>query len=188
MDKGSDFVVRVRQSANFTPLDVRPLSARDRLAGVQRDWTVQPSASQYRFETPVRLVQISVPGEAGDVQLLTNRLDIEAELVAVLYRHRWQIELFFRWLKCTVGFEHFTSESADGMSLQLYVAVIATLLIALETGTRPTKYDLALISMACNGLITLEEARAEAAARRAERSRAAAWQKTYNAGRKTAQR
>jgi hypothetical protein len=186
--KGSDFVVRLRKSANFTPVEVRPLSAADRLAGVQRDWLVRATDRHYRFPTSVRLVELSVPGAAEAVRLFTNRLDIPAELIAVLYRHRWQIELFFRWLKCVASFAHFTSESPDGMALQMYIALIATLLIAVETGSRPSKYDLSLMSLAVSGLITLEEARAGAAARRAECTRAAVWQKAYNARRKNAQR
>jgi hypothetical protein len=186
--KGSDFVVRLRKSANFTPAEVRPLSAPDRLAGVQRDWLVQPVDRPYRCPGPLRLIELGVPGVADAVRLFTNRLDIPAELIAVLYRHRWQIELFFRWLKCVVGCGHFTSESPDGMALQMYIALIATLLIAVETGSRPSKYDLALMSLAVSGLITLDEARAGAAARRAERARAAAWQKAYNARRKKEKR
>lgn len=186
--RGSDFVVRVRRSAHFVPRELRPLNGQDRLAGVQHDWLVQPRDRHDRFAAPLRLVEISIVDEPEPVRLLTNRLDIPAEWVAVLYRHRWQIELFFRWLKCVVGLNHFTSESPDGMALQMYIALIATLLLAIETGSRPSKYDLALMSLAVSGLITREEARAGAVARRAERARAAAWQKAYNARRRKLKR
>jgi hypothetical protein len=73
------------------------------------------------------------------VLLVANRLDLSAEMIGVLYRHRWQIELFFRWLKCMANFKHFFSESANGVTLQVYAAIIGTLLIALETQARPAR-------------------------------------------------
>jgi hypothetical protein len=180
----SDFVVRLRSTANFHVQRDRPLTARDRLAGVQHDWEVTPVDKHYRFPAPVRLVEIFVPGEADPVRLLTNRLDLSAEIIGTLYRHRWQIELFFRWLKCVVKQTHFRSESVEGMTIQLYVALIGTLLIGLEIEARPSKYDFTQMSLVCNGWITLQEARRVMATRRAERARAAAWQKDYNARKK----
>ena len=91
----------------------------------------------------------------------------------MIYKHRWQVELFFRWLKCMAHLEHFFSESPQGMTLQLYVTLIATLLIALETGARPSVYDFSLMSLVMSGLASLEEALVVAAKRRAERERAA---------------
>jgi len=117
--------------------------------------------------------------------LLTNRLDLPADLIGLLYRHRWQIELFFRWLKCVTDMRHFLSESPNGMALQLYVAMIGTLLIALETGSKPSKYDFAQMSLVASGMVTLEQAKAVMAKRRAERARAAAQQAAYRARKKT---
>jgi hypothetical protein len=116
--------------------------------------------------------------------LFTNRLDWPAELVGLIYRHRWQIELFFRWLKCTASFRHFFSESPQGMTLQLYIALIGTLLLALATGATPSSYDFALLSHVASGLMTLEGALTVMAKRRAERARAKAWQDQYRARRK----
>jgi hypothetical protein len=180
----SDFVVRLRASASFNVQDVLPLTAEDRLAGVQRDWVVTPTDRRFRFHQPVRLVEITVPGETHMVRLLTNRTDLPAALIGLLYRHRWQIELFFRWLKCVVKQRHFMSESPDGMAIQLYVALIGTLLIALEIGTRPNKYDYALLSLVASGLLDYDEAREQMEKRRAERARANTWQKAYNARKK----
>ncbi len=102
-------------------------------------------------------------------------------MIGVLYRHRWQIELFFRWLKCTANFKHFFAESPNGITLQAYAAIIGTLLIALETQSRPSVYDYAMMSQVMAGWVTLDEARPVLERRRKERARAAAWQKTYNA-------
>jgi len=88
------------------------------------------------------------------VRLLTNRLDLPADLIGLLYRHRWRIELFFRWIKCVTGLRHFLSESADGMALQWCAALIGTLLIALETGARPGQYDFARMGLVVTGMVS----------------------------------
>ena len=116
---------------------------------------------------PLRLVEIAQPDQPDQpLRLLTNRLDLPAETIGVIYRHRWQVELFFRWLKCMANFGHFYSESPQGMTLQVYIALIGTLLIAIETGARPSSYDYALMSMAVAGLAPLDQILAQAAKRR----------------------
>ncbi len=72
------------------------------------------------------------------------------------------------------NFKHFYSESPQGMTIQVYIALIGTLLIAIETGASPSSYDFALMSMAASGLAPLDEVLAQAAKRRAERARVAA--------------
>lgn len=184
---GSDFVVRLRSTAKFVELEQRPLSLEDRRVGIQSDQVVRPTDRHHGFAVPVRLIEIAVPEQGEPVRLLTNRLDLPAELIGLLYRHRWQIELFFRWIKCVTHLRHFFSESSNGMALQLYVAMIGTLLIALETGSRPSKYDFAQMSLVAAGMVSLENAKAVMARRRAERARAAEWQARYRAAKKAAQ-
>src|SRR5262249_46081873 len=83
--------------------------------------------------------------------LITDRLDLDAELVALAYRYRWTVELFFRWLKCILGCRHLISNSQNGVTIQLYVALIASLLIALITGRKPTKRTLEMIQFYLGG-------------------------------------
>lgn len=186
---GSDFLVRLRGNAAATVLETRPLSPADQAQGVVADEIVQLGwrADQTPELPPLRRVRVSTldrEGQRVEIVLLTNRMDLAAHLVALLYQHRWQVELFFRWLKCVANFEHFFSESPEGMTLQVYATIIGTLLIALETGGPPSKYDYALLAAAASGLSDWDEALAVAARRRAERARAAAWQKEYNARKK----
>jgi IS4 transposase len=87
----------------------------------------------------VRFVEIRLPGQS--LRLVTN-LSMEKaspELVALIYRRRWSIELFFRWIKCIWGTRHFFAESPQGVALQIYLALIAALLLQLFTGQRPNK-------------------------------------------------
>ena len=75
----------------------------------------------------------------------------------MIYRYRWQIELFFKWIKCILGCRHWLAESQRGVTLQLYLALIAALLLQLATGQRPTKRMLELIRLHQMGWATLEE-------------------------------
>jgi hypothetical protein len=187
---GSDFVVRLRKSAHCEPVEERSLASADQAVGVRRDTLVQLGWRQNRTPglPPLRLVEvhfINRKGEPEIIRLLTHCLDLPAWMIALIYQHRWQVELFFRWLKCTAHLKHFFSESQEGMTLQVYVTMIGLLLIALETGAKPSKYDLALLSAAFSGLIPMDSALETAAKRRAERKRAAEWQKAYNARKKS---
>ena len=135
---------------------------------------------------PLRRVEVAFTGRDGQPKslcLLTNRLDLPAWMIGLIYRHRWQVELFFRWLKCVANFRHFFSESLQGMTLQVYVTLIGLVLMAIEVNETPSKYDYAIFSAVVSGLTTRTEAGAVTARRRAERARAAEWQRQYNARR-----
>ena len=185
---GSDVLVRLRDDMRFTGLTDEPLRATDRLAGVVACQTVRACGGRGEKalgDTPLRLVTLTGPdGQA--VRLLTNRLDLAADLLGLVYRHRWQIELFFRWLKCLVNFRHFFAESENGVAWQIAAALIGILLLALATGARPNSYDWAMMTHVVSGLLPAdEEFFAILARRRAERARAAEWQKAYRARKKT---
>ncbi len=185
----SDFAVRWRKDIVYDVVAERRLLPADLLAHVERDQEIRipsPRAKKLRGKR-LRLVQIRSPEQDEPVLLVTNRLDLSAEMIGVLYRHRWQIELFFRWLKCMANFKHFFSESANGVTLQVYAAIIGTLLIALETQARPSVYVYSMMYQVMAGWITLDEARPVIERRLKERERAAVWQKAYNA-RKRAQK
>lgn len=189
LETGSDFLVRLRKSAHTDILQEHALTAADQAASIRRDAAVRLGGrpDQTPELPPLRLVEVTFTNRKGKqetLRLLTNRRDLPASLIGLIYQHRWQVELFFRWLKCMAHFEHFFSESRQGMTLQVYVTMIGLLLIALETGAKPSKYDYALLSMALSGVMSMDSALEIAARRRAERQRAAAWQKAYNARKK----
>ena len=184
---GSDVLVRLRDDMQFTVLADEPLRAADRLAGVVACQTVRacgPRGEKALGERPLRLVEFTAP-DGTRVRLLTNRLDLDADLLGLVYRHRWQIELFFRWLKCLVNFRHFFAEAENGVAWQIAAALIGILLLALATGARPNSYDWAMMTHVISGLLPADaEFFAILARRRAERARAAAWQKEYRARQK----
>jgi hypothetical protein len=187
IDAGSDFLVRLRSDMKFEIVEEHPLSGADRLAGVLSVQTVR--AVGYRGQSALDqqlLKLVCIAQEDGPpIRLLTNRVDLDGDLIGTIYRHRWQVELFFRWLKCMVNFKHFFSESQNGIALQIGAAVIGTLLIALIIQDRPSSYDWSMMTHVINGLLPLDEDTLRImAARRAERARAAKWQKAYRARQK----
>ena len=81
----------------------------------------------------------SGPVSDGQLRIATNLMDVPAEVIAFLYRQRWLIETFFRFLKHVLGCRHLLSTDPVGVEIQAYCAIIACLLIALWTGKKPTK-------------------------------------------------
>jgi hypothetical protein len=165
LDAGSSFLGRVREGTAFTVAHEPPVTAAARAAGVVRDVVARKLGTGHHPDEvgrPVRLVWVAT-GQAradgtGDVLLLcTDRLDLAAELVALGYKYRWWVELFFRWLKCVLGCRHLLSTSPGGVTIQVYVALIASLLVSLWTGHRPTKRTFEMLCFYFSGWASAEE-------------------------------
>jgi hypothetical protein len=91
------------------------------------------------FQDPVR--ELRVRTETGKIlRILTNDLDAPADEIAELYKRRWQIELFFRWIKHTLKIRHFFGTSENAVRIQIVIALIAFLLLrmahALQTSVQ----------------------------------------------------
>ena len=82
------------------------------------------------FQDPIREVRVRI--ETGKIlRILSNDIDMPAEQIADLYKRRWQIELFFRWIKQTLKIKHFIGRSENAVRIQIAVALIAFLLLRL---------------------------------------------------------
>lgn len=89
------------------------------------------------FQDPVREITLRIP--TGKVlRILTNDLQAPAEEIADLYKTRWQIELFFRWIKQTLKIRHFLGTSENAVRIQVAVALIAFLLLRLAKDAAKT--------------------------------------------------
>jgi len=111
--------------------------------------------------------------EPSALRLLTSIQDEPAHawIIGQVYRRRWDIELFFRWLKTCARWEHLICQSSNGMLMQFYVALIGTLLLAASTGRKPDRYSFNLMAMAAAGLGSIDDALAILQRRHAERDR-----------------
>jgi hypothetical protein len=134
--KGVDFVFRLCNQVIMEPLEEpRPLSAADVRAGVA--WDCRVRLGVHGTGPVVRVVRV-VAGETI-FHLVTSRQDLPAEIIGLIYRHRWEIEVFFKWLKTIFNCRHWLAESPRGAAIQLYTVLIAALLLMLWTGQRPNR-------------------------------------------------
>lgn len=151
------FVFRLRESAVVHREEELPLSAADRAAGVVRQGWVRLGATAQLLSVRVRLVEIQTADQ--HLFLVTNLpvAEASAELIGLIYRRRWTIELFFRWVKCILGCRHFFAESPEGVAIQLYLALMAAVLFQFYTGQRPSKRIWELIQFYFLGWASPEE-------------------------------
>ena len=97
----------------------------------------QAASRKNPFSDPVR--EITVRTETGKVlRILSNDLDAPAQEIADLYKRRWAIELFFRWVKQTLKIRHFLGTSENAVRIQIAVALIAYLLLRLAQADQKT--------------------------------------------------
>ena len=82
------------------------------------------------LQVPVREIQVIIDS-GKKLRIVTNDLDAPAEQIADLYKQRWQIELFFRWVKQTLRIKHFIGVSENAVRIQIAAALIAFLILRL---------------------------------------------------------
>ena len=155
IDAGSHFVCRVNDTASFKLRQQRQLTPEDIQAGVLRDMAVELGSQpkQESLRQPVRLLEIKVTEQTEysavklrykgktrpDTMLVaTDMMDLSADCISLIYKCRWQIEIFFRFFKHILGCRHLLSYCENGIELEIYAAIIACLIIALYTGRKPT--------------------------------------------------
>ena len=86
-----------------------------------------------------------------------DRLDLPADLVALAYRYRWSVELFFRWLKCVLGCRHLLGDSFQAVQIQVYAALIASLLLVAWTHKKPNKRTFEMLCFYFSGWASEDE-------------------------------
>ena len=159
----SSLVGRVKDNTAFVPLEERPLDEAARKAGVIRDVVISrlgTSHHKIHLHQSLRLVIVRVTNrdrKITELWLLTDRLDLPADLVALAYRYRWTVELFFRWMKSVLGTRHLLSKKRNGVTLQMYAAMIVSLLIVLYTDRKPNVRTFETLQFYLLGWVTDDE-------------------------------
>jgi hypothetical protein len=164
LEAGSSFIGRIKDNGAYVMESERLLTDADLAAGIVCDELVERlGTSHHKNELKghqLRLVKVQRTINESELQtwwLLTNRLDLPAELVILGYRNRWTVELFFRWLKCVLGCKQLLTTSENGVTLQIYTALIASMLIVLWTGRKPTKRTWEMLQFYFQGWASLDE-------------------------------
>jgi len=155
IDAESNFACRIKDCARFKVVEERQVDNDALATGVHRDMVVKLGDKSHSvfLKQPVRVIQLKTTEQtqytshtlpyrnrkAPETMLIcTDRLDMPADVIALIYKCRWQIEIFFRFFKHVLGCRHLLSYCDNGIELQIYAAIIACLLIALYTGRKPT--------------------------------------------------
>jgi Transposase DDE domain len=158
IDAKSSFIGRIRDNAVYEVVEERPLSEDARQAGIVHDRVVNLGCetSGAVFKQPLRVVEVATgktdsQGRPELLLLASNCLDLDAAWIALGYKYRWTVELFFRWFKCILGCQHLLSTCQNGVAIQVYMALIASVLIVQWTGQKPNKRTFEMLCLYFQG-------------------------------------
>jgi hypothetical protein len=127
---GAFFVTRLKSNTRFYVSESRPV---DESTGLRCDQTIKLNTFVGRRDYPEKLRRISYvdPATGNALAFLTNQFELDALAIAEIYRRRWAIELFFRWIKQHLRLRGFYSTSFNGVRVQIWAALCAFLLVAI---------------------------------------------------------
>ncbi len=172
IDSKSSFVCRVRDNSNYDLTEEYPVNNEATNAGVRFDCKVRLGGNNTKkmLKEHVRLIAVKCTPhkkkaktgrggpEQGEMLLIaTDRFDLDADVVALIFKHRWAIEVFFKQFKHMLGCRSLLSQNPNGIALQTYAAIIACMLIALWTGKKPTVRTYEFICWYFTGMADLDE-------------------------------
>ena len=178
IDVGSHFVCRLRDNSVYEVTKDNPLTEADKAAGVVSDQVVWLGCPEKRGELKQKLRVIKVActphrkrihnGRGGPQQgefllIVTDLMDLPAEVIALIYRCRWGVEIFFRFFKNVLGCRHLLSHREGGIRIQVYATIIACMLIALWTGRKPNLRTIEMLRFYFAGWATERELEAHIA-------------------------
>jgi hypothetical protein len=126
--QGVWFVTRLKANACYEIVESLETSAPELVLADQLIHLSSPHG-QAAYPAPLRRVHYRDPETGKEYVFLTNRLDLPALKVAELYRRRWQIELFFKWVKQHLKIKAFYGASKNAVLIQVWTALIAYLLL-----------------------------------------------------------
>ncbi len=148
----SSYVCRLRDNSVWTVVEEKFRNDDAELGEILSDEIVEFSKGS-GLTHPVRVICIRINPHTsrgkyrggssgvdsdGILRIATNLLEVPAETISLLFGKRWAIETFFRFFKHILGCRHLLSHDAEGIEMQTYAAIIASMLIAIWTGKKPT--------------------------------------------------
>ena len=173
LNNNSSFVCRIRDDAVYECLEEFKLRDDALAAGIVFDKKVRlgsTAKTKEQLSVPVRLIAIKCtphikrhktgrggPQQGETLLIATDRFDLEADVIALIFKHRWTIEIFFRFFKHVLGCRHLLSYNQNGIELETYAAIIACMLIALWTGRKPTIRTYEMLCWYFTGMADEEE-------------------------------
>jgi transposase len=128
--QGAFFVIRAKDNLKFKRLYSSP---KDKEAGIRADQVIALQTQKSKKGYPERLRRVSYFEKERKKQLvfLTNNFDIPAKTVADIYKQRWQVELFFKWIKQHLRIKSFYGTSVNAVKSQIWIGLCIYLLVAI---------------------------------------------------------
>ena len=173
LDNDSSFVCRVKDNTVYECLQNYELTADAMAAGIVFDKKVRlgcNNKTRKQLSVPIRLIAIKCtphkkrykisrggPEQSETLLIATDMFGLEADVIALIFKHRWAVEIFFRFFKHVLGCRHLLSYNQNGIELQTYAAIIACMLISLWTGRKPTLRTYEMLCWYFTGMADEEE-------------------------------
>lgn len=133
IEAGSHFVTRIKSNAAWKTIEERPVTHQHILSDrtiALTNRTPRAGKINHLAGRPLRLVEIRHPdGKGKPFLILSDMLEATADEIAALYKRRWDIEILFKWIKQNLRIKRFLGESRNAIMIQIYVAIIAYLLL-----------------------------------------------------------
>jgi IS4 transposase len=130
---GCRFVTRLKKNSPTTLVETRAVEAEGAILGDRIVYLSQRLAFSRSnpYADPVRTIDVRCDNGRA-ITLVTNDLEADASEIAALYKARWQVELFFKWVKQNLKLKRFLGESANAVAIQILTALIAYLILRLN--------------------------------------------------------
>jgi len=127
---GSFFVVRNKHHIKFRVIASRPV---DKATGLRCDQTIQLTSpwSRKSYPEPLRRIRLYDAEHQVTLVLLSNQFDLPAVVITELYRKRWRVELFFKWIKQHLRIRSFYGRSENAVRCQIWSAICTYLMVAI---------------------------------------------------------
>jgi hypothetical protein len=133
------FVIRSKDNLDYRVIESRPTH---RTGGIKADQTIKLRGplSRRHYPSPLRRVSFSDKNTGQHLVFLTNNFTLAAATIAKLYKSRWQVELFFKWIKQYLRIKSFFGTTSNAVKTQIWIAISAYVLVAIakrELGLQP---------------------------------------------------
>ena len=143
---GSYFIMRPKDNMKFD--FIREFSSGDKESAIVCDYVIKMAreTSQLLYPEELRMVKVIDSQTNEIVTFFTNNFEISAEDIATIYRHRWDIESFFKWIKQNIVIKHLWGYSENAVKTHLWVAICAYLVLALIKAEYKSDYSITEIA------------------------------------------
>lgn len=132
-EKGISFISRINPGAKqevYLPNTVKKIIHTDTLRITSDSWAYLYTMYQKRSKYPVRLIEAVRKDNSEKIIFITNRNDIKNTEITTIYKSRWDIEIFFKFLKQHLNFSHLLNRTENGIKVVMYVTMIVAILLA----------------------------------------------------------